>query len=133
MFVFLLILSCSNERNGKYHSSLLGMVLMNLFYHSCAVINGILKPKILPFNLVLSLPILSCSFFLEWQSRSCLCSGSEITNGREPRSCLGRVFNSKLGCFATPKVHSMMHAATTKVENSAKGSSCKLKFVHAVL
>ncbi len=28
--------------------------------------------------------------------------GSAITNWREPRSCLGRVFNSKLGCFATP-------------------------------
>jgi hypothetical protein len=28
-------------------------------------------------------------------------AGSVITNGREPRSCLGRVFNSKLGCFAT--------------------------------
>jgi hypothetical protein len=28
--------------------------------------------------------------------------GSAITNGREPRSCLGRVFNSKLGCIATP-------------------------------
>jgi hypothetical protein len=27
--------------------------------------------------------------------------GSAITNGREPRSCLGQVFNSKLGCFAT--------------------------------
>jgi hypothetical protein len=27
-------------------------------------------------------------------------------------------------------VHSMMHAATSKVENSAQGSSCKLKFVH---
>jgi hypothetical protein len=27
-------------------------------------------------------------------------SGSAITNGREPRSCLGRVFNSKLGCIA---------------------------------
>jgi len=24
-----------------------------------------------------------------------------ITNGRKPRSCLGRVFNSKLGCIAT--------------------------------
>jgi hypothetical protein len=24
-----------------------------------------------------------------------------IINGREPRSCLGRVFNSKLGCIAT--------------------------------
>jgi hypothetical protein len=29
-------------------------------------------------------------------------AGSAITNGREPRSCLGQVFNSKLGCFATP-------------------------------
>ncbi len=27
-------------------------------------------------------------------------AGSAITNGREPRSCLGRVFNSKLGCIA---------------------------------
>ncbi len=27
-------------------------------------------------------------------------SGSVITNGREPRSCLGRVFNSKLGPIA---------------------------------
>jgi len=27
--------------------------------------------------------------------------GSAITNGREPRSCLGRVFNSKLGRIAT--------------------------------
>jgi hypothetical protein len=27
-------------------------------------------------------------------------------------------------------VHSMMHAATSKVANSAQGSSCKLKFVH---
>ncbi len=28
-------------------------------------------------------------------------AGSAITNGREPRSCLGRVFNSKLGHSAT--------------------------------
>ncbi len=28
--------------------------------------------------------------------------GSAITNGREPRSCLGQVFNSELGCIATP-------------------------------
>jgi hypothetical protein len=28
-------------------------------------------------------------------------TGSAISNGREPRSCLGRVFNFKLGCFAT--------------------------------
>jgi LIM domain len=29
----------------------------------------------------------------------CLRPGSAITNGREPRSCLGRVFNCKLGSF----------------------------------
>jgi hypothetical protein len=28
-------------------------------------------------------------------------AGSAITNGREPRCCLGQVFNSKLGCIAT--------------------------------
>ncbi len=26
--------------------------------------------------------------------------GSTVTSGREPKSCLGRVFNSKLGCIA---------------------------------
>jgi hypothetical protein len=30
------------------------------------------------------------------------CAGSTITNGREPRGCLGRVFNYKLGCITTP-------------------------------
>ena len=29
----------------------------------------------------------------------CECLGSTITNRREPRSCLGRVFNFKLGSF----------------------------------
>ena len=29
-------------------------------------------------------------------------TGSAITNGREPRRSLGRAFNSKLGCIATP-------------------------------
>jgi hypothetical protein len=28
-------------------------------------------------------------------------AGSVITNGKETRSCLGRVFNSKLGSIAT--------------------------------
>jgi len=30
-----------------------------------------------------------------------LASESAITNGREPRSCLAQIFNSKLGCIAT--------------------------------
>jgi hypothetical protein len=28
--------------------------------------------------------------------------GSAKANGREPKTSLGRVFNSKLGCIATP-------------------------------
>jgi hypothetical protein len=43
---------------------------------------------------------------------------------------VGRVFNSKLGCIAALGSVTT-HAATSKVENSAPGSSCKLKFVHA--
>ncbi len=29
--------------------------------------------------------------------------GNSISNGREPKGCLGRVFNSKLGSFALKK------------------------------
>jgi hypothetical protein len=57
--------------------------------------------------------------------------GSLISNGREPKNCLGRVFKSKLDritilcskCVA-------WHAATSRVENSVQGLSCQLKFVH---
>jgi hypothetical protein len=45
-------------------------------------------------------------------------TGSAITNGREPRSCLGRVFNSKLG-----------RIASSHFENSGQGSSCQLTVV----
>ncbi len=57
---------------------------------------------------------------------------SATANGREPKSCLGRVFNNKLGRFASlaAQVHST-HAATSRVENSAQILSCLLKFVHA--
>ncbi len=34
-------------------------------------------------------------------------AGSAITNGREARSCLGRVFNFKLGSFVSKKYNSM--------------------------
>jgi hypothetical protein len=30
-------------------------------------------------------------------------AGSAISNGKEPKSCLGQVFNYKLGCFALQK------------------------------
>jgi hypothetical protein len=35
-------------------------------------------------------------------------AGSAITNRREPRHCLGRLFNSKLGCIATPSSKCMV-------------------------
>ncbi len=54
--------------------------------------------------------------------------GSTITNGREPRSCLGQVFNFKLGSFVSKK-HGT-HTATTKVEKSAQVLPWQLKFVH---
>jgi len=34
-------------------------------------------------------------------------SGSAISNGREPRSCLGRVFNIKLGSFVSKQLNCM--------------------------
>ncbi len=46
-------------------------------------------------NSRISLQLLDGSVFLHITK-----AGSAITNGREPRSCLGRVFNSKLSCFA---------------------------------
>ena len=43
-----------------------------------------------------------CKFLKKGAADHRDCTGSAITNGREPRSCLGRVFNSKLGCIDTP-------------------------------
>ncbi len=53
-------------------------------------------------------------------------AGSAISNGREPRSCLGRVFNIKLGSFVSKQLNCMArtHTATSRVENSAQVSSC---------
>jgi hypothetical protein len=42
-------------------------------------------------------PIWSPCFSLKAETAS---AGSTISNGREHKSCLGRVFNFKLGCFA---------------------------------
>ncbi len=58
--------------------------------------------------------------------------GIEISNGREPKSCLGWVFKSKLGHIAILHTKCMAwHASTFRVENSAQGLSCQQKFVHA--
>ncbi len=51
-----------------------------------------------------------------------------ISKGREPKGCFGWVFNSKLGHIAQ-WVHNI-HAATSRVENSAQGLSWQLMFAH---
>jgi len=54
-------------------------------------------------------------------------------HGREPKTCLGRVFNYKLGCFED--VHETRGCGCTPmsmVENSSQVSSCQLKFVHGL-
>ncbi len=61
----------------------------------------------------------------------CLNRGSAISNGRERRSCLGRLFNIALGSFVSKQPNCMAHThtATSRVENSAQVSSSWLKFV----
>ncbi len=60
-----------------------------------------------------------------------IATGSAKTNGREPKTCLGRVFNYKLGCFEdVHETHVCGHTPTSIVENSAQVSSFYLKFVH---
>jgi hypothetical protein len=53
--------------------------------------------------------------------------GSAKANGREPKSCLGRVFNFKFGCFYY-ECNCMVktNTPTFKVENSAQILSCYL-------
>ncbi len=36
-------------------------------------------------------------------------AGSTKTNGSEPKSCLGRVFNIKLGCFCSELFHNVTY------------------------
>ncbi len=52
--------------------------------------------------------------------------GKVKANGREPKSCLGWFFRSKLGSFAQmhSKCHSM-YAANSRVESSAHVKSCQ--------
>jgi hypothetical protein len=52
-------------------------------------------------------------------------TGSAKANGREPKTCLGRVFNYKLGCFEDVyETHVCGHMLRSVVENSAQVSSC---------
>jgi hypothetical protein len=48
--------------------------------------------------------------------------GSSKANGREPKSCLGRVFNFKSGCFT--KCMACTNTAESRHESSALVSSC---------
>jgi hypothetical protein len=62
-------------------------------------------------------------------------AGSAISNGREPKnSCLGQVFNSKLGHIATALCSKCMVCVQPllKLKTWPEGSSCQLKFVHGL-
>ncbi len=48
-------------------------------------------------------------------------------------SCLGRVFNFKLGSFSSRQQKWFAHTATSRVENSAQVSSFRLRFVHSTI
>ena len=52
-------------------------------------------------------------------SQETLKAGSAKVNGREPKSCLGRVFNFKLG-------HFVMYAIAWHMQKHALAQSCKL-------
>ncbi len=80
---------------------------------------------------VLSLP-LQLVFPGFWHNRTIHNgAGSAKTNGREPKSCLGRVFKFKLGCFCYGCHWKLQtNAPTFEVKNSAQVLSCQLKFVH---
>ncbi len=57
--------------------------------------------------------------------------GARYLTGENPKSCLGQVFNSKLGRITILRNKCMaLHAATSRVENSVQRLSCQLKFVH---
>ena len=52
-------------------------------------------------------------------------TGSAKASGREPKTCLGQVFNYKLGCFEdVHEIHVCVCTPTSIVENSAQVSSC---------
>ncbi len=57
-------------------------------------------------------------------------SGNSITNGREPRSCLDRVFGFKSGNFTDNTKIAQPANATFKVENSVQVLTFQLKFIH---
>jgi len=59
---------------------------------------------------------------------------SAKANGREPKSCLGQVFNYKFGCFDYERNCIIQTNVTKfKVENSAQVLSFWLKFVQGIL
>ncbi len=68
---------------------------------------------------------------LSCQEPGCASHSHLVEPGREPKSCLGQVSNSKLGHIAILCSKCMVwHAADPRVENWAQGSSCQLKFSH---
>jgi|CryBogDrversion2_8_1035294.scaffolds.fasta_scaffold219225_1 hypothetical protein len=58
-------------------------------------------------------------------TRNYLTLGSAKANGREPKTCLDRVFNYKLGCFEdVHESHVCGRTAMSIVENPAQVLSC---------
>jgi hypothetical protein len=58
-------------------------------------------------------------------------SKGHLSNGREPKSCVSRVLNSKLGTHVQCQSKCMgIHAATSRAENFVQVFSCALEFVH---
>ncbi len=54
---------------------------------------------------------------------------STISNRRKPKSCLGQVFSSRLGCF----VAWLRHTPTSRVENSAEVTSYQYTLLHGYI
>jgi hypothetical protein len=53
----------------------------------------------------------------------CVASGSSKANGREPKICVGRVFNLKFGCLTIIQSMGCAKTAKSRLENSAQVSS----------
>ncbi len=89
------------------------------------------------FSLLIQLVFLATFIRLGWKcfevSKSATLYGSMISKRREPKCCLGQVFNFKLGSFTMKQFQlHYMHTDNSVVENSAQVLSCLLKSVHAL-
>jgi hypothetical protein len=61
---------------------------------------------------------LFCSYMCALSEILRVSAGSAISNRRKPKSCLDRIFKSKLGHITSRQGH-VIHSASSRVENSA--------------